>query len=599
MNGFTTQIACSEKSGALDQIKKILEIAVKRYFERRIKKSFARSGLYSFRMTRVDQIMKVASSFLNPVLTGEAILTIGTTLHEVLDYYDGVISIGPFGCMPSRISEAIIKSALHQVGKANAPFVALEADGNQFTPSIESKLDAFIVQVKKAYRRRTIEKLLKDKPDVILFPEYSIPGFPPHGLLLYSSYIEACQRAVETVAKRFASIKTAVVVGSVEKSESDLYNTMFVVKSGRVVGRLRKKNLRHLFSFRETDYFKPASSDFVSLSPNADVLLTNVLHGKSLFIDHRGNLCALKSFSEDEIVVDTKKGCEHFKRSTSEEKIEQLFRALVTGTRDYVIKNGFEKVILGLSGGIDSSLVAVIAVEALGNNNVVGVLMPSAYTSKESIEDAHKLASNLKIKTLTLPIVKPYEMLNEILVSAFNDSEFGITQENLQARLRGVILMALSNKFGWLVLTTGNKSEIAVGYCTLYGDTAGALAVIGDVFKTDVYRLVRWYNRARSPVIPQRVLSKAPSAELRKGQVDQESLPDYDVLDKILKEILNKKGISEIANLGYPGVVVEDVVKKVLKSEYKRRQLPPQIIVSETPLGHNWSMPIANRCQTL
>ncbi|RKX41615.1 MAG: NAD(+) synthase, partial [Thermotogae bacterium] len=260
---------------------------------------------------------------------------------------------------------------------------------------------------------------------------------------------------------------------------------------------------------------------------------------------------------------------------------------------------GFEKVILGLSGGIDSSLVAVIAVEALGNNNVVGVLMPSAYTSKESIEDAHKLASNLEIKTLTLPIVKPYEMLNEILVSAFNDSEFGITQENLQARLRGVILMALSNKFGWLVLTTGNKSEIAVGYCTLYGDTAGALAVIGDVFKTDVYRLVRWYNRARSPVIPQRVLSKAPSAELRKGQVDQESLPDYDVLDKILKEILNKKGISEIANLGYPSVVVEDVVKKVLKSEYKRRQLPPQIIVSETPLGHNWSMPIANRCQTL
>ena len=501
---------------------------------------------------------------------------------------------------------------------------------------------------------KTVEKLLKDKPDVILFPEYSIPGFPPHGLLLYSSYIEACQRAIETVAKRFASIKTAVVVGSVEKSESDLYNTMFVVKSGRVVGRLRKKNLRHLFSFRETDYFKPASSDFVSLSPNADALLTNdyqqnavrggivlfseiwpftgktatertslltnfalqhqcslacvnlagaqdgiVLHGKSLFIDHRGNLCALKSFSEDEIVVDTKKGCEHFKKSTSEEKIEQLFRALVTGTRDYVIKNGFEKVILGLSGGIDSSLVAVIAVEALGNNNVVGVLMPSAYTSKESIEDAHKLASNLKIKTLTLPIVKPYEMLNEILVSAFNDSEFGITQENLQARLRGVILMALSNKFGWLVLTTGNKSEIAVGYCTLYGDTAGALAVIGDVFKTDVYRLVRWYNRARSPVIPQRVLSKAPSAELRKGQVDQESLPDYDVLDKILKEILNKKGISEIADLGYPGVVVEDVVKKVLKSEYKRRQLPPQIIVSETPLGHNWSMPIANRCQTL
>ena len=146
----------SPDSGALDQIKKILEIAVKRYFERRIKKSFARSGLYSFRMTRVDQIMKVASSFLNPVLTGEAILTIGTTLHEVLDYYDGVISIGPFGCMPSRISEAIIKSALHRVGKANAPFVALEADGNQFTPSIESKLDAFIVQVKKAYRRRTM-----------------------------------------------------------------------------------------------------------------------------------------------------------------------------------------------------------------------------------------------------------------------------------------------------------------------------------------------------------------------------------------------------------------------------------------------------------
>jgi len=501
---------------------------------------------------------------------------------------------------------------------------------------------------------KTVEKLLKDKPDIILFPEYSIPGFPPRGLLLYSSYIEACQRAIETVASRFASTGVTIVVGSVEKSGIDLYNTMFVVKDGHVVKRLRKKNLQHLFSFRETDYFKPASSDFVSLSPHTDVLLTNdyqqnaarggvvlfseiwpftgkiaterissltnfalqhhcslacanlagaqdgiVLNGRSLFIDRKGNLCALKSFFEDEVIVDTKKGCENVKRSTSEEETEQLFRALVVGTRDYVIKNGFEKVVLGLSGGIDSSLVAVIAVEALGNNNVVGVLMPSVYTSEESIEDAHELASNLKIKTLTLPIVKPYEILNKILVSAFNDGEFGITQENLQARLRGTILMALSNKFGWLVLTTGNKSEIAVGYCTLYGDTAGALAVIGDVFKTDVYRLARWYNSAKSPVIPRRVLSKAPSAELREGQVDQESLPDYDVLDEILKEILNERGISEIANLGYPSVVVKDVVKRVLKSEYKRRQLPPQIIVSETPLRHNWNMPITNGCQIL
>ncbi|KAF2958469.1 NAD synthetase [Thermotoga sp. Ku-13t] len=276
---------------------------------------------------------------------------------------------------------------------------------------------------------------------------------------------------------------------------------------------------------------------------------------------------------------------------------QEIFMGLVTGLRDYVRKNGFEKVVIGLSGGMDSSLTAVIAVEALGRENVKGVLMPSMYTSKESMEDASILAKNLGIETLVLPINDVYDAYMKVLGSVFCGRERDITEENIQARIRGNYLMALSNKFGWLVLTTGNKSEIATGYCTLYGDTAGGFAVIKDVYKTDVYRIGRWYNRWKArEIIPERVFVKAPSAELRPGQTDQEKLPPYEVLDEILRLYVEEGlDVEEIVEKGHDPEIVERVLKMLHSSEYKRKQAPMGTKISMRAFGKDWRMPTTNK----
>lgn len=280
-----------------------------------------------------------------------------------------------------------------------------------------------------------------------------------------------------------------------------------------------------------------------------------------------------------------------------EREEEELFKALVIGTRDYVEKNGFEKVLIGLSGGIDSSLVACIAVEALGKENVCGVLMPSQYSSTESVEDAQQLASNLGIRTYTVPIKDIYcSYLNE-LKDIFEGLEPNEAEENIQARIRGNILMALSNKFGWLVLTTGNKSEMSVGYATLYGDMAGGFAVIKDIFKTMVYRIARWYNDYKgSQMIPERVFTKPPSAELKPDQTDQDKLPPYEILDKILRLYIEEdRSVEEIVDEGYERGLVQKVIRMVNHSEYKRRQAPPGVKVSKRALGKDWRMPITNK----
>lgn len=284
------------------------------------------------------------------------------------------------------------------------------------------------------------------------------------------------------------------------------------------------------------------------------------------------------------------------KLSSSLEKEEEIFKALVTGVKDYVRKNGFKKVAVGLSGGMDSSLVAAIAVEALGSENVKGVLMPSPYTSQESLEDAHQLAQNLKIETLTIPIDRVFESYLKVLEPVFHKASPDTTEENLQARIRGNYLMALSNKFGWLVLTTGNKSEMATGYATLYGDMAGGLAVIKDVYKTDVYRIGRWYNRKKGvAIIPKRVFEKAPSAELRPNQIDQEKLPPYEVLDEILKYYIEENlDPEEIIDKGFVKHTVLQVIEMLRKSEYKRRQAPVGIKISNRAFGKDWRMPITN-----
>ena len=274
---------------------------------------------------------------------------------------------------------------------------------------------------------------------------------------------------------------------------------------------------------------------------------------------------------------------------------EEVYRALVLGTRDYVAKNGFRAVVLGLSGGVDSALTACIAGDAVGPANVVAVMMPSRYTSRASLEDAEALARSLGIRYQTIPIDEVFEAHVRALAASFEGRGPDITEENLQARIRGNTLMALSNKFGWLVLTTGNKSEMSVGYSTLYGDTAGGFAVIKDVYKTTVYDLARWRN-ARAPVIPERVLTRAPTAELKPDQTDQDSLPPYEVLDPILRLYVEEdRAAKEIVELGYDAQVVQAVLRLVDRAEYKRRQTPPGVKITPRALGKDRRLPITNR----
>ena len=274
---------------------------------------------------------------------------------------------------------------------------------------------------------------------------------------------------------------------------------------------------------------------------------------------------------------------------------EEVYSALVLGTRDYIRKNGFSKVILGLSGGVDSSLTAAIAVDALGAANVVGVLMPSPHSSTGSINDSLELAKNLKIKTFTLPIVSAMKAYEYILQETFKDTEPGLAEENLQARIRGNLLMALSNKFGWMVLTTGNKSEFSMGYCTLYGDMAGGFAVIKDVPKVLVYQLSNWLNSDKI-IIPENVLNKEPSAELRPDQKDTDSLPPYELLDPVLLCYIEEDAsLEEIKVAGLSKSETQRIARLVDLSEYKRRQGPPGIKITPKAFGKDRRRPITNR----
>jgi NAD+ synthase (glutamine-hydrolysing) len=274
-----------------------------------------------------------------------------------------------------------------------------------------------------------------------------------------------------------------------------------------------------------------------------------------------------------------------------------VYDALVLGTRDYITKNGFKKVLIGLSGGIDSSLVAAVAVDALGPSNVIGVLMPSRYSSKGSLSDAELLSRNLGIKYITLPIEKVYKAYLETLEEPFREVKPDTTEENIQARIRGNLLMALSNKFGWLVLTTGNKSEIATGYTTLYGDMAGGFAVIKDVPKTLVYELTKYRNSiAKNEVIPNTIITKAPSAELRPDQKDIDSLPPYELLDPVLTAYVEEdKSVEQIIGSGFDESVVKRAARLVDGSEYKRRQAPPGIKITPRAFGRDRRLPITNR----
>jgi NAD+ synthase (glutamine-hydrolysing) len=349
-----------------------------------------------------------------------------------------------------------------------------------------------------------------------------------------------------------------------------------------------------------------------------------VFNGTSLVVDPAGNLVARAPvFTEDLLVTDidikpagragSGKECGvvpavvGFSGGAREPiaptitalpgRAEEIYRALVLGTGDYLRKNGFTKAVMGLSGGIDSALVAAIAVDALGADNVIGVTMPSVYTSSETFSDAGLLAENLGIRLITIPIKKMFSTYLEELSTVFGDSAEGVWAENLQARIRGNLLMALSNKYGWLVLTTGNKSETAVGYSTLYGDTAGGFAIIKDVPKTLVYELSAHVNKAAGhEVIPNSIIVRPPTAELRPNQKDEDSLPPYGVLDQILVHYVEEDmSPEEIIALGFDRNQVCDTVRRVYTNEYKRRQSPPGIKITHKAFGRDRRLPITNR----
>jgi NAD+ synthetase len=321
-----------------------------------------------------------------------------------------------------------------------------------------------------------------------------------------------------------------------------------------------------------------------------------IFDGGSLAFNSAGDLIARADmFNEDFVIVDTNSTTPVAPIAWPEE--EYVYKALVVGLRDYLHKCGFKSAVLGLSGGVDSALTACLAVAALGRENVCGVSLPSQFSSKGSIDDARVLAERLGIRFEVIPIQAAFETVKRELQPVFAGKPEDTTEENIQARLRGVILMALSNKFGSLLLTTGNKSELAVGYCTLYGDMCGGLAVISDVPKTMVYRLARWINRERE-LIPTASITKPPSAELRPNQTDQDSLPPYDVLDAILEAyVVQGKGLAEIVAAGFDEPTVKRVIRLIDSNEYKRRQAAPGLKVTSKAFGVGRRIPIAQKYQ--
>jgi NAD+ synthase/NAD+ synthase (glutamine-hydrolysing) len=322
-----------------------------------------------------------------------------------------------------------------------------------------------------------------------------------------------------------------------------------------------------------------------------------VFDGRSCAFDGSGAPTARgRSFDDDVVVCDIAHG-RPIAPPADVDAESEIWRALVLGARDYVRKCGFASAVLGLSGGIDSAVTAAIAVDALGPERVLGVLMPSPYSSRGSLDDAQALASSLGIETLTLPIEEVMRAYDATLAGALGGRDVGVAKENLQARIRGALLMALSNSRGSLLLSTGNKSELSVGYCTLYGDMSGGLAVIADVPKTMVYRIARWRNGSGAhAVIPEASLTKAPSAELRPNQTDQDSLPPYDILDDILhRHIERQQPADDIIAAGFDAATVKRVLLLVRNAEFKRKQAAPGLKVTDRAFGTGWRMPIAAR----
>ncbi len=488
--------------------------------------------------------------------------------------------------------------------------------------------------------------------DVVVFPELAVTGYPPEDLLLRPGFVRAAEESLEQIADAVHGI--VAIVGAPHADGGHLYNVAAVCADGEVKERVRKQLLPNYGVFDEVRYFTPGTDATpieigeakvgvtvcedmwqpgppaselarlgarllvnISASPfhigkdrtreemfrtrardnNAAVVFCNAVGGQdellfdghSCVIDERGEVIArAPGFEEALLVVDL--GATGSIVPFADE-LEQMRRALVLGLRDYVRKNGFEQVLVGVSGGIDSALVAALAVEALGADRVHCVSMPSRYSSDATRTDARRLAEALGCDFREIPIEPMVETYVAALAPSFEGRAPDLTEENLQARIRGTLLMALSNKFGWLLVATGNKSELSVGYATLYGDMAGGFALLKDVYKTDVFRLSKYLG-----VIPQSIVDRAPSAELRADQLDEDSLPPYPALDRVLEAYVEQdRTLEELSSDGFDRDVVERAVALVDRAEYKRRQAPPGVRLRPKAFGRDRRTPITNR----
>lgn len=495
--------------------------------------------------------------------------------------------------------------------------------------------------------------------DLVVFPELSLIGYPPEDLVLMPAFRKVAMQALQALARKTAK-GPAMVVGSLWEEKGKIHNAAILLADGKIAHVQTKLHLPNHGVFDEKRIFSPGSGPravkfrgkklgllvcedtwhpevartfkkqkadmIISINASpfeagklalrkkvmatfaktaaAPLFYVNLMGGQddivfdgaSFVIGPRGHLCAqLPEFQEELLVMALGSRQVPYPALKVE---ETLWQAMMVGLGDYMRKNGFRQVMLGLSGGIDSALTAACAVDALGAKNVRGVLLPSPYTSRESVEDALELAKNLGIGTVSIPITEAMEVFEERLDPVFRDARWMedlAVGGNLQARLRGITLMALSNKSGALLLTTANKSEIAVGYNTLYGDTCGGYNVLKDLYKTQVYALAKWRNK-RNEVIPARSITKAPSAELKPGQKDQDQLPPYKVLDTILMlHLEGRKSAREITAKGFKHEVVEKVVKMVRHSEYKRRQSAPGVKLSPMLFGRDRRYPLTNK----
>ena len=532
---------------------------------------------------------------------------------------------------------------------------------------------------------RCIKKAAINEPDIIVFPELALCGYPPEDLILKPHFRKDCKDAINKLIKN-NSFKGLAFIGYVEESKNNIYNSIAIIKGKKIVANYRKICLPNYGVFDESRYFSKGKDSMVisldgikiaiticediwtdnssclrniwsgvdaiinvSASPyhmgkfnqrkklleriskecKSKIIYVNqvgaqdelVFDGASMIVDNGSLEIMAKQFEEDVVFKDLNfedikkrrslKSCSFIETNLNSNKknpiivkskenpmgeLEEVYSALLLGTKDYVLKNGFSKVVIGLSGGIDSTLVATIARDALGAGSVLGVIMPSAYSSKSSVKDAQRLAANLGIKTMEIAIGDIYSSYLKTMKPFFKGLKFNKAEENIQARIRGNILMALSNKFGYLVLTTGNKSEVSVGYCTLYGDMAGGFAVIKDLTKTLAYKLAKRRNSLdKKPIIPLNIIKKAPSAELRPNQKDQDTLPPYNMLDDIILKYIEKDmSFDDIVKDGFSKKVVREVIKMIDSNEYKRRQSPPGIKITPKSFGKDRRMPITS-----